>query len=379
MILSNDSTSSKQKILIVEDEAILAESLQETLEEMGYVITGIADTAMQAIMKFFADEPDLILMDIHLKDGMDGIKAAEKIREQKPVPIVFLTANQDNATFERAKISGALGYVLKPFQLRELQIVIEIALNQFNTNKIISGLENSLLNAEKLSTIGAFTTGIIHDIRSPLVFIQQAYDNLKRSLNEDNKDINTSTIKESMRLIEKGKNNILNTIKNYSAMIEATETEIGTQVSIYETIKNSMDICFFNAIENNIKLKEITSNKETTVWCGKIALFQVIVNLLKNSCDALVKTHDPWIEISWKELNSEQIELKITDSGAGIPTLIQEKIFEPLYTTKLPGKGMGIGLNLCKKILEKFHGSLELDKNAKNTCFIMKLLKNKTQ
>ncbi len=379
MILNNTLGSLKQKILIVEDEAILAESLQETLEDLGYIITGIADTAMQAIMKFFADEPDLILMDIHLKEGLDGIKVAEKIREQKSVPIVFLTANQDNATFERAKISGAFGYVLKPFQLRELQIVIEIALNQFNTNKIISGLEKSLLSAEKLSTIGAFTSGIIHDIKAPLVFIQQAYDNLKSSLNEGNNDIDDSSIKDTMRLIEKGKNAILNTIKNYSGMIDSTELEMGSLVSIDETIKNSMDICFYNAIENKIKFKEMNSNKKTLVWCGKVVLFQVIVNLLKNSCDALANTQDAWIEISWKDLNTEQVEIKITDSGTGIPSLIQEKIFEPLYTSKPQGKGMGLGLNLSKKILEKFNGRLELDKNAKNTCFVITLLKNKPQ
>ena len=373
--MNTESKLSKQKILIVEDEAILAKSLQDNLEDMGYIVTGIADTAIQAIMKFFADEPDLILMDIHLKEDIDGIRTAEKIREQKSVPIVYLTANQDKATFERAKISGALGYVLKPFHIRELQISIEIALSQFNTNKIISGLETSLLNAEKLSTIGAFTAGIIHDIKSPLVLLNHAHINLKKVLNEEDRDIQNSSIKDTLSLIERGISTIVKTIKNYKRLIEFTDTEIGEIISISEVIKKSLNICSYIAIENKIKFNEIKSNKETVVWCGKIALFQVIVNLIRNSCDALEKISDAWIEISWEELNENQIELKVADSGRGIPAEIQDKIFEPFFTSKSPGKGLGIGLNLCQKILEKFHGKLVLDKNAKNTCFVITLFK----
>lgn len=367
----------KQKILIVEDEAILAKSLQDTLEEMGYIVTGIADTAIRAIMLFFSDEPDLILMDIHLNGDIDGIRTAEKIQEQKAVPIVYLTANQENSTFERAKIAGALGYVLKPFQTRELQIVIEIALSQFQSNKTISELENSLLNAEKLSTIGVFTSGIIHDIKSPLTLIYQADDILKMTLTENDKDIIHSKVRNSIELIEKGTKSVLNTINSYTDMINTTENETGALISIRDACNNAFLICHYIAIKKNVRFKEINSNKETTVWCGKIALFQVLVNLIKNSCDALENKQDSWIEISWEDLNAEQVALKVTDSGAGIPNEIQEKIFSPLFTTKAPRKGTGLGLNLCKKLLEKFHGTLVLDKDSKNTCFVITLNKNK--
>ena len=101
----------KTKILIVEDEAIICQSLMEFLVDMNYSVVGTADTSEKAIAEFIATKPDLILMDIHLKGNVNGIQTSEEILKNHEVPIVFLTANQDLANFELAKKSGAYGYV----------------------------------------------------------------------------------------------------------------------------------------------------------------------------------------------------------------------------------------------------------------------------
>ena len=104
------------RILIVEDEAIIGMELQARLIRKGYDVPFVVDTGLKAIDKAGELQPDLILMDILLKGDMDGIEAAEAIHRKYAFPVVFLTANTDKKTFERAKLSAPLGYIQKPFQ-----------------------------------------------------------------------------------------------------------------------------------------------------------------------------------------------------------------------------------------------------------------------
>ena len=104
----------KRRILLVEDEIIIASSIQKWLEDINYTVTGIAPSAEKAMMLIEQQIPDLILMDIMLQGDMDGIDLADKIHEKYSVPIIFLTAYSDENTLERARISGPYGYLLKP-------------------------------------------------------------------------------------------------------------------------------------------------------------------------------------------------------------------------------------------------------------------------
>ena len=124
-------------ILIVEDERLIALDLSRRLPKLGYDVCAIASTGQDAIAKAEEFKPSLILMDVVLKGDMDGIAAAEAIRGCQDVPIVFLTANSDERTLERAKWTRPSSYLLKPFKERELQIGIDMALlNQKLQNEI---------------------------------------------------------------------------------------------------------------------------------------------------------------------------------------------------------------------------------------------------
>ncbi len=116
------------RILIVEDESIVALDMQSRLEAVGYEVIGPAASGPEAIEIAGTVLPDLVLMDIKLKGPMDGVEAAEAIRSSCDVPVIFITAFADDKTLERAKVTEAFGYILKPFQERELYITIEIAL-----------------------------------------------------------------------------------------------------------------------------------------------------------------------------------------------------------------------------------------------------------
>lgn len=116
------------RILIVEDERIIAKDIEQTMRALGYHVVGIADSAGEAVRRAIEEAPDLILMDIHLRGETDGIEAARRIQEELQVPIVFLTAFADERTLLRAKQTAPYGYVLKPFDDRDLQVATMMAL-----------------------------------------------------------------------------------------------------------------------------------------------------------------------------------------------------------------------------------------------------------
>lgn len=117
------------RIMVVEDEALIADEIQDRLTRLGFEIPTVTDTAEKALEAVQAHSPDLVLMDIRLKGKQDGIQAAGVIRERFKLPVVFLTAHSDHATLSRAKETGPFGYVLKPFQERELLVAIEMAIH----------------------------------------------------------------------------------------------------------------------------------------------------------------------------------------------------------------------------------------------------------
>ena len=128
------------KILVVEDEVIVARNIEKRLISAGYKVAGIASSAEEAIELVASLKPDLVLMDIKLKGKMDGIDAAKAIRNSYRLPIIYLTSYADEETFQRAKITDPFGYLIKPFELKELNRSVEMALYKNKMNNEL--LEN---------------------------------------------------------------------------------------------------------------------------------------------------------------------------------------------------------------------------------------------
>jgi len=124
----------KYKILIVEDEIIVATDIEESLESLGYNVQTTVDTGLKAIEAVERELPDLVLMDINLKGEMTGIEAAKIITQKHDVPIIYLTANADIDTVNKAKVALPYGYIIKPFTDKDLQTNIEIAIFKFGND-----------------------------------------------------------------------------------------------------------------------------------------------------------------------------------------------------------------------------------------------------
>lgn len=127
--------SVKPRILVVEDESIVAKDLQLSLESLGYNVVGRAASEREAIKMIEQFHPELVLLDIHLKGKVDGIVIGGKIRENFGIPFIFLTAYAGKLTLDRAKATEPAGYIIKPFDERELQAAIEMALYKHQKHK----------------------------------------------------------------------------------------------------------------------------------------------------------------------------------------------------------------------------------------------------
>lgn len=127
------------RILIVEDEHIVAMGIKRMLKSLGYTVTGVASSGEDAISKAESTFPDIVLMDIMLKGDMDGVEATREIKERFDIPVVYLTAYSDNNILERAKITEPFGYIIKPFDEKDLYSSIEVALHRQRKEKEKSG------------------------------------------------------------------------------------------------------------------------------------------------------------------------------------------------------------------------------------------------
>ncbi|OHD89427.1 EAL domain-containing protein [Sulfuricurvum sp. RIFCSPLOWO2_12_FULL_43_24] len=136
-----------KKILIVEDEGVVALDLQDRLEQQGYEVVGIADTAKEAIRLSAKNSPDLVLMDIVIKGDRDGIDTARQIYDLFKIPVVFLTAYADEKTLARAKKSHPHGYIVKPFNVTTLRSNIEMALHRHDVDQALEKCYSTTLSS----------------------------------------------------------------------------------------------------------------------------------------------------------------------------------------------------------------------------------------
>ncbi|MFO0879052.1 MAG: response regulator [Gemmataceae bacterium] len=140
------------RILIVEDELIIAQGIERQLRLLEYDVTGLASTGEQALQLAEQTRPDLVLMDIQLGSAMDGITAADLIRQRYNLPVVFLTAHSDESTLRRARATKPFGYIVKPFEEKDLHTSIEIGLERHRTEQRVRESEEWL--AATLDSIG---------------------------------------------------------------------------------------------------------------------------------------------------------------------------------------------------------------------------------
>jgi CheY-like chemotaxis protein len=170
------------KVMVVEDESIVAKDLELTLVRLGYSVPAMASTADDALNKARLYRPDLVLMDIHLRGATDGIAAAQRLRREMNIPVIYLTAYADDDTVARARDTEPFGYLLKPFNERELRSMLEVALYKHDA-------ETRLRHSDRMASIGTMAAGVAHEINNPLAYVIANLDFASKAIDAVSADL----------------------------------------------------------------------------------------------------------------------------------------------------------------------------------------------
>jgi signal transduction histidine kinase len=237
----------------------------------------------------------------------------------------------------------------------------------------IDKLKANAIHNEKMVSRGEMSGGIAHEINNPISIINVSANLMKlmhqKGITEPEKYLKQiDTITETVTRIS----HIITGLKNISRDVSE---EGFIKCSLKEILEDAIGVCGekfkVSGVKININLNDPIY--QTSVNCLRLQMSQVFINLFTNAFDANEKTNDPWVEISAEKSSDDILVIKVKDSGLGIPKEIQSKIFQPFFTTKEIGRGSGLGLSLCNSIVQHHGGTLSIDNNSVNTCFLIKL------
>lgn len=224
---------SKLKILVVEDEVIIADNICDTLEDLGYEVTEPAINYTEALVLIEQEKPDIAILDIQLSGRKTGIDIAKKIRESYNFPFIFLTSNADQMTINEAKEVMPPAYLIKPFTKDELYSAIEITLSNFTKKTEMKEDENSSNNNIFVKVKGVYKRIILEEIvylKSDHVYVEILLKSgeklvVRKSLNEFDEALNNHFLRVHRSYIVNFK--YINQVNNSTISILQEEIPIG--------------------------------------------------------------------------------------------------------------------------------------------------------
>lgn len=347
------------RILVVEDETIIAMNICNSLQQFGYE-TEYISTGENAIEKAQNQDYDLILMDIMLGEGIDGIETAKRILEFKKIPIIYLTAYSDQVTLQKAQVTDPFGYIIKPFHARELYITIELALHKFHSEEAMKEFQNQLYESQKMESIGFLSSGIAHEINNPLTGII----NFSILGKEKAMEGGYEELSHYFQRIEEEADRISSIIKS---LINLAKEDRGhwSFLDIGATIEEVFTFFRQLFIKERIEFKIQKEQNLPMLYCQSQKIKQAILNLT-GFCrtSVLLKKIDEekliyiQVRINKTENNQSYVEICFSDSGDGIQKFIMNKEkFErdPIYRSLSIA---GIGFHLSQSIAKEHGGEL---------------------
>jgi len=188
--MPQEEANAAARILIVEDEGIIAENIASRLLKNGYRVAGIAESSEEALASIPDSKPDLVLMDIHIKGALDGIETTRKLRELFDIPVIYLTAHSDSQTVDRAKTTGGFGFLTKPIDHRTLATTIEMATHKHRADREVRDQR-----AWMATVLGAMADGmIVIDRERKIQFLNGSAEALTGWLNADARNLDVSVV-----------------------------------------------------------------------------------------------------------------------------------------------------------------------------------------
>lgn len=356
------------KILIVEDELLIAKGLARKLNKLGYHVIDIVSSGFDAIKKVGKIHPDLVLMDIVIKGEIDGIETAAKIYDEYGTPIIYVTAYADESTLERAEATGSYGYILKPFKEREIHAAIRMALQKHKQELKIK--ESLILSQELDAEKSRLLSMTSHDLKNPLTSIQMSTYILEKygsKLEEEKKIKHFERIQSSI-------NNMSKLLENISTLSMSNAGKLIFEPVLINLLKFSEALIeqFIVQVDDRYKLEFTTEgNLDDQVMLDERLLSHILVNLLSNA----IKYSPIGGVINFDVIRQEnQLIFKVKDRGIGLPKEYKSQLFKPFKRGSNVGniKGTGLGLSIVKQAVDLHQGQITVDSElGEGTTFVV--------
>lgn len=343
----------KEKILVVEDERIVAKDIVNSLQRLGYKVVASVASGEEALQKVVEAQPDLVLMDIMLKGKMDGIETTEEIHKNFDIPVIYLTAYADEKTLGRAKITEPFGYIIKPFDERDLHTTIEIALRRHLAE---AATRVALEKEKQLSELKSrFWFMVAHEFRNPLTAILSSAELLEsysHELTELKRREYFYLIQTSVRSL----NNLLNEVLEFG---KAEEGKLECNPEPLNLISFCQDLVEHMQFSSGSKHRIIFTNQGdcNDACLDEKLLRHIFINLIGNAIKYSPQGSNIYFELLCE--NGEAV-FQVKDNGIGIPPGDRELLFNSFHrATNVSGiPGHGLGLTIVKKCLDLQNGEI---------------------
>lgn len=228
-----------------------------------------------------------------------------------------------------------------------------------------------LSESYKMVSLGEMAGGVAHEINTPLAVISMNVGMMQKSLEEP--EVDKEKIKRYAGNIHKTVARISKVVTGLLHFSKDRRDEEFKITSVQSILEDTIPFCSERFKNHGVKLS-YPENIEMSINCRAIEISQVLINLLNNAFDAIVKNKEKWVSIEVVE-NNEFVDIAVIDSGHGVPLDVRDSLMIPFFTTKEVGKGTGLGLSISKGIIESHKGTLFLDTRSENTKFVVRLPK----
>jgi signal transduction histidine kinase len=354
------------RILIVDDEPANVRLLERLLRGAGYTQLEQTTDARQVLALYETFRPDLILLDL-LMPHLDGVAVLTQLRSVIPgdvyLPVLVLTADATLEAKQRALAAGANDFLTKPFE--QFEVVLRIR-NLLDTRRLYVELDRQnrllentvrerteqLLQSEKVATMGSLLAGVAHELNNPLAVVL-GQSHLLREAADDPR-----TIARAEKIIA-GADRCGRIVRNFLALARQRPPEQG-EVRLNRVVQEAVELLAYELRTDNVEVTLSLAEDLPVLWADGHQLHQVTVNVVTNAHHAMRHRGEArrLAITTERDPAGQQVRLTIADTGPGIPAEIRAKIFDPFFTTKPPGQGTGLGLSLCRGIVEEHGGTI---------------------
>jgi|LGOV01.1.fsa_nt_gb signal transduction histidine kinase len=339
------------KVLLIDDEEPIRKIVGLYLRTKGYEVFTAAD-GQKGIELFQRESPPIVLTDIKMP-GMDGIEVLKRIKQISPeTEVIIITGHGDMDLAIQSLQLDASDFITKPVGSEALSVALKRAEERLDTRRMLKATHEYLRQAEKLIAIGEISNKIAHEIRTPLTIIGGFAKRLrKRADIRLGEEQYTGIIVNEVDRLE----SFINDILLYSGQIPLEKKEL----NINKLISELLLLFDKDLTQKGISVNTSFAESIPLILCDRRNLGEIFINIIVNAMHAMEKGGNLTVQTEYvEEKIPKTVKIAISDTGKGIPGDVLEKVFDPFFSTKTVGSGLG--LTVAREVLKRCNGKISI-------------------